>query len=333
MFKWNYVGGLMEAFKHHSYPVSQDDDRWIVQWEDSAEQQGPIWDSYGTKGTYHPNEEGHQAISRAIVNAIVPDLAHRPDDNAPKIVGSTLFVFQQNSALGYQSLEVAFDTPINPTTFTPADVRIATTSGMTAKVRAANVFPEHQRFQIVFEPAAMASQVPGEYLLTIGPDVRSTFGIPMDQNSDGRLARRIGSHELDQYSKKFTTVSPIRLVDGIVTIEGSSQADVVRVTLAAANWLVTFATADVRRGGFGNDQLYGNDGIDKLFGDAGDDIIEGGLGTDDHWIGGSGRDTFIDWYYPLPKSTQNNRANSQRVRKDIVLDYVFGEDVLRLFYR
>lgn len=459
-FNWNYIGGLMKAFERHGYPAVEDD-RWIVQWEESVRQQGPGTTASSTMGTYHPNEEGHQAISRAIVNAVVPDLAHRPEILAPKIVGSTSFVFQQNSGLGYQSLEVAFDTPINPATFTPADVRIATTSGLTAKVRAVNAFPDNQRFQIVFEPAAVASRVPGEYLLTIGPDVRSPFGIPMDQNGDGRLAQRIGSHELDQYSKTFNIVSPVRLVDGTVIIKGFDQADVVRVTLAAgnnvqvsmappsktivnpladihpddawnavlaSNWGVTFAAADVRRivflggagndtfindtaidvlavggegddiltggegsdvlygndgadtlngrggrdelfgglgndqifggygadwlygeegddnleggsgddtlrGGFGNDRLYGNDGIDILFGDAGDDILDGGLGTNDRLVGGSGRDTFIDWYYPLPKSKLNNRPDSQRVREDILSDYVFGEDTLRLFYR
>jgi serralysin len=80
-------------------------------------------------------------------------------------------------------------------------------------------------------------------------------------------------------------------LNGIENVTGSAYND----------RLVGSTTANVMRGGAGNDTLSGIGGSDTLFGDAGDDNIAGGAGNDlliggagaDELLGGADADSFV----------------------------------------
>ncbi|GEM_PF-2925878 len=71
---------------------------------------------------------------------------------------------------------------------------------------------------------------------------------------------------------------------------------------------------DYLLGGSGNDTIYGGVGIDNIWGGDGDDILYGQDGND-RLTGGAGRDIF------------HYSSNSD---KDFILDFVRGEDVIRI---
>lgn len=63
--------------------------------------------------------------------------------------------------------------------------------------------------------------------------------------------------------------------------------------------LIGGAGNDTLRGGTGNDDLFGQAGVDHLYGEAGNDHLDGGSdGVDDYLTGGTGVDTFIQYYGP-----------------------------------
>jgi hypothetical protein len=76
---------------------------------------------------------------------------------------------------GVSAVEAIFDTAINASSFTPADVVVTTPSGVlpAAQITVTELTP--QVFRISF-PMEMAD---GDYSIQIGPDLANTFGTPM----------------------------------------------------------------------------------------------------------------------------------------------------------
>jgi len=76
---------------------------------------------------------------------------------------------------GVSAVEAIFDTAINASSFTPADVVVTTPSGVlpAAQITVTELTP--QVFRISF-PMQMAD---GDYSIQIGPDLANTFGTPM----------------------------------------------------------------------------------------------------------------------------------------------------------
>jgi Ca2+-binding RTX toxin-like protein len=93
---------------------------------------------------------------------------------------------------------------------------------------------------------------------------------------------------LDEASSLYTTRS-FRFADGTSWDVAAIKARMFSFT-QNADTLVGYASADVFRGGDGDDHLIGLGGNDQLSGDAGNDVLEGRDGNDT-LAGGTGDDT------------------------------------------
>jgi hypothetical protein len=96
---------------------------------------------------------------------------------------------------------VTFDREIDPTTFTPASITSFTGPNGPLSVHSVDAVPGrgNRIFTITFDAAAL----PGSYTMVIGPDVRDTFGHPMDQNGNG-----IPGEPDDAYTLTFGVAAP-----------------------------------------------------------------------------------------------------------------------------
>jgi serine protease len=99
--------------------------------------------------------------------------------SGPKVIASTFM----GTATQLNKLRVTFDRPINPTTFTSADVRGFTgpngTLSATYKIVAVSG-TNNTQFDISFGAKAVA----GAYSMVIGPDIRDALGNQMNQNGN-----------------------------------------------------------------------------------------------------------------------------------------------------
>ncbi|TWU14931.1 Bifunctional hemolysin/adenylate cyclase precursor [Symmachiella macrocystis] len=79
------------------------------------------------------------------------------------------------------------------------------------------------------------------------------------------------------------------------------------IGLEGNDWLAGGQGNDLLKGGYGNDTLLGNLGVDHLYGEQGTDYIKGQDGNDylnggadgsrDHMWGGTGADTFKQYWH------------------------------------
>jgi hypothetical protein len=107
------------------------------------------------------------------------------------------------TAPGLDHLRVTFNTPMDPTTFTPAQIHSFTdATGQTIQVT--GVVPvqgtNNTQFDITFDPQFAL----GAYTMVIGPDILDPYGNPMDQNRNGIP----GEVPDDQYVAQFSIVAP-----------------------------------------------------------------------------------------------------------------------------
>jgi hypothetical protein len=92
---WVYVDGLANyiqspddpngpagLFYKHGYCATEN---WIVRADESELAQGPLYFRFATKGTAHPNYSGTLAISKRLVNYMIPNLFPQPPANPPTI--------------------------------------------------------------------------------------------------------------------------------------------------------------------------------------------------------------------------------------------------------
>ncbi len=117
----------------------------------------------------------------------------------PKIVAVT-----PNGTASVSELRVSFDGVIDPTTFTPGDVFL-TGTGMTP-ITITAVRPVDGSANTQFDVVFGAQTLSGTYMARIGPDIRDTFGTPMDQNGNG-----IPGEMNDAWTGRFTVTSTARV--------------------------------------------------------------------------------------------------------------------------
>ena len=102
------------------------------------------------------------------------------------------------------SFDVAFDTPINPSTFTPSDVKLTRPDG-TSTAASTITQLNATTYRVGFAPQSAE----GTYALEIGPDVRDPAGNLMDQDADGVRG--------EPAEDKFGSTVTVRAVDLQVT--------------------------------------------------------------------------------------------------------------------
>jgi hypothetical protein len=116
----------------------------------------------------------------------------------PKITAST--PTSTFDAFPISQIQVTFSLPMDPTSFTPA--QIASFTGPNGAIPVTDVQPvagsNNTRFNILFP----AQNTDGTYNMVIGPDIRDTFGNEMDQN--GNLIP--GEIPGDQFTATFMVV-------------------------------------------------------------------------------------------------------------------------------
>jgi hypothetical protein len=99
-------------------------------------------------------------------------------------------------------IQVTFNEPMDPTTFTPT--KIASFTGPNGAIAVTNVQPVAGSNNTQFTISFPAQNTDGTYMMVIGPDIRDTFGTPMDQDGDfipGEIPN-------DQYTATFTVQAP-----------------------------------------------------------------------------------------------------------------------------
>lgn len=150
-----------------------------------------------------------------------------------------------NAATGASSFHVRFNTAIDPTSFTTDQVRILAPDGSLVPITDVSVTPgsDGTGFDVSFAPLGRI----GVYSVQVGPNVRDTFGHPMDQNFNGVTGENPG----DVYTTTFVVHGP-RIIAS--TPSGSARADAgpvssVRVTFNTSMDPATFTPAQVRMTG------------------------------------------------------------------------------------
>lgn len=123
---------------------------------------------------------GRLNVARAIVYS--PGSA-TPTPPAPDTTGATVTAVAFGSSATISSARVTFSEPINPATFTTADVKLTGPGGKVIAVT--GVAPAAGTNGTQFDVTFPAQAATGTYTLAVGPDVRDRAGNPMDQNQNG----------------------------------------------------------------------------------------------------------------------------------------------------
>ena len=184
-----------------------------------------------------------------------------------------------------------------------------------------------------------SAQVVGDdIVLTVGRDenqgtivlVGAGTWLTFDNNATS-LPHIAGTHVSSTVHYDDSTTTPAVMEEGIKTADASARTAAIRITgNALANSIVDGAGKDVLYGGDGDDTIDGGANNDKIYGQDGDDSLIGGAGADTLW-GGDGEDT-------LDGGAGNDRLIGDAGAdtfiysggKDIIADYVSGEDVVSL---
>ncbi len=107
------------------------------------------------------------------------------DATPPRVLSA---VWSGSSTASLSKVRLTFSEPIDPSTFTPADVLSFTGPWGDLKVSgvAAVADSDGRQFDVSFVPQGAA----GTYQMVIGPDVRDLAGLALDQDGDGRPGER-----------------------------------------------------------------------------------------------------------------------------------------------
>jgi hypothetical protein len=171
-----------------------------------------------------------------MANAAFGTLFERAMERAPAVIDfktsiPVAAVPPSGSPWSSQVIDVRFSKPLEPASFGMSDVAIIAPDGKRAEVLAVrhspgsaspNLFDQKMAagvvvtrpesppttqfftdYQIVFRPTGY-----GDYLVTIGADVRDMRGMPLDQDGDGIGAYRSGSDQRDAYVNVVTVHAP-----------------------------------------------------------------------------------------------------------------------------
>ncbi|NCY17747.1 MAG: hypothetical protein EBX39_13515, partial [Actinobacteria bacterium] len=110
------------------------------------------------------------------------------------------------------SIDVTFDSAIDPATFTAADVRITTPTGGTVTISSVR-----QVSPTIYRLSFTQQRYPGAYAFSIGPDIRDPAGNLLDQDADGSA----GETGADVFSGSVR-VGTVDLVVSDVTVAKTS---------------------------------------------------------------------------------------------------------------
>jgi Ca2+-binding RTX toxin-like protein len=113
------------------------------------------------------------------------------------------------------------------------------------------------------------------------------------------------------------------LLDGAISGIGTERFNLMTGN-TADNTLAGMGGADTLDGADGNDLLRGGNGADSVVGGNGADTLDGGA-AGDTLEGGAGNDLFA--YY-----SQGDSSPTDPARRDTILDFVRGEDLIGLFF-
>jgi subtilisin family serine protease/subtilisin-like proprotein convertase family protein len=180
---------------------------------------------------------GRLDLARALEAAVPPT----PDTDGAYVVSAT--------AVGHYTvsgLRVSFSEAMNPGTFTADDVSLTDPDGTAIPVTGIQFVPGsgNTQFDLSFDPQT----TPGQYAVTIGPDVRDAAGNKMDQNRNG-----INGEAEDVYAGTFQVprrpLGPPLTRPGprIVAVapDGSSSVSGLRVTFNTVMDAASFTPDDV----------------------------------------------------------------------------------------
>lgn len=131
-------------------------------------------------------------------------------DAGPRIVGATPRGIIDTSL---RSFQVTFDEPIDAASFTAADLVLTGPQGAVGVNNPTLVSGNTYQFTVDTQVA------PGEYTLTIGPNVTDAAGNPMDQSGDAINGQR------DDVFTHRVTVSDVQQAVLFVNVTGSYNAD------------------------------------------------------------------------------------------------------------
>jgi hypothetical protein len=107
------------------------------------------------------------------------------------------------SALPTDHVRLTFNEPVNPTTFTPAQVVSLTGSHGAISITVVSPVPlsNNTQFDVAFAPQSAA----GTYTLIVGPHIRDLYGNEMDQNGNFIPGEDPG----DRFTTTFSLVGPL----------------------------------------------------------------------------------------------------------------------------
>lgn len=159
----------------------------------------------------------------------------------PRVVASTLNATPAGAPPS--SVRVAFNTLMDPTTFTPADVTLTGPGGVTVPITDVAAVPESGNTEFVISFATLNRL--GAYTLAVGPQVFDVLGNPMDQDDD----LTPGEATQDRFTATFSVVGP--RVTAVAPASGSTipagqAASTVRLTFNRAIDPATFDPSDIR---------------------------------------------------------------------------------------
>jgi serine protease len=152
-----------------------------------------------------------KAVAAALPTPTTPSTPSTPSQ--PKELSGgpavTSVDWSGNGTSSYNRVRLTFSAAIDPATFTTADVTLTGPNGQ--KIAASKVTAVagsgNKQFDVTFATRTGA----GDYILSVGPDVRDTQGRLMDQNKNG-TAGESG----DVFTTKFTVSGSVNLYSGNV---------------------------------------------------------------------------------------------------------------------
>jgi methionine-rich copper-binding protein CopC len=166
-----------------------------------------------------------------------------PADTAgPRVTGSS---FTGAAANTFDRVRVTFSEPVNPTTFTAADVVLTGPNGQAVAVSGVSAVPGTNNTQ--FDIQLPAQSAPGTYTLTVGPAIADLAGNLMNQDGDALN----GENPQDRFVATTTIAAPpadrtgARVTGATTSGPAAGQVNRVRVTFSEAIQASTFTAADV----------------------------------------------------------------------------------------
>ena len=164
---------------------------------------------------------------------LLSDLAF--EDAASLYAGPFVVSNTMSDAVGASSVQVAFNTPIDASTFTAADVVLTGPGGALIPVTGVAVVPNsgNARFNILFNPQGAI----GFYTMVLGPDIRDLAGQALDENFNG-----VPGEVADQYAFQFSLRGP-RILASTPSGPVAGPVSSVQLTFNTAMDVATFSPA------------------------------------------------------------------------------------------